>query len=518
MHSMNQFFTSNKLVYLIEGPAGSGKTTIVQYILRHFHIRQAIGVTYTHKAKRVLRQRMPGFEVCTLSSLLCKFRQHSYVGAKVFDKGSDTKLQTLSRHLFILDEVSMVTDSDFRQLKRAVGQIQGKILAIGDACQIPAISQPLVELNGMLCKKECDIFTTPCKSSLLEIVRVMDKASPILDISRYVREHLDDEFSLRSQFPSSTIDMDKSYALFATYLNEGKTPKMIAYTNEAVEMHNRQVRTALEYKEMFEVGDILMSYQNIGYPKLVLENGADYKVLSVANETNGLRQGLKGWTLKLEDIDEETTQMFFFPDVNAVENKKVLAKLLQFAQKVNAYRSTSKDYAMYKSLKDKLMMIHNVFEYPTGSGCFHSENVLRRVEPLLFTLVSSARNSKVVEEKLELIYGSLVRDRLHDDKEIGDSETFASAFCIFEKDLDYGYACTAHKSQGSTMDVIFVDEPNFDRMKNRVDERTGLVENKVKERNQLKYVACTRASESLYIMTSIMTSSSTSTLTLSSEK
>jgi deoxyadenosine/deoxycytidine kinase len=261
------------------------------------------------------------------------------------------------------------------------------------------------------------------------------------------------------------------------------------------------VRLELEFKDTFEVGDILTSYQNIGYPKIVLENGADYKVVSATKEKNGLRQGIVGYNLTLVDMDDELNKLYlFFPDVNAPENQTILSKLLELATKVNSYHSTPRDYAMYKSLKDKLMMITNVYEYPRNSSHFYSERELKDKEPLLFTVVNTVAGNKQLEEKLELLYGSIVKDRANDDKIVGEGETFASAFCIFEKDLDYGYACTAHKSQGSTMDTVFVDELNFDRMKNRINDRTGIMENKVKERNQLKYVAFTRASTELYIM------------------
>ncbi|MEM4326105.1 MAG: AAA family ATPase, partial [Candidatus Pacearchaeota archaeon] len=55
------------------------------------------------------------------------------------------------------------------------------------------------------------------------------------------------------------------------------------------------------------------------------------------------------------------------------------------------------------------------------------------------------------------------------------------------KDLDYGYSVTVHKSQGSTYETVFVDENDINR--NRVPA----------ERNQLKYVAFTRASKNVIV-------------------
>ena len=54
-------------------------------------------------------------------------------------------------------------------------------------------------------------------------------------------------------------------------------------------------------------------------------------------------------------------------------------------------------------------------------------------------------------------------------------------------DIEYAYAMTVHKSQGSTFQNVFVDVPNLLTNKN------------TKERNQLAYVAFTRAAKRLFI-------------------
>ena len=54
-------------------------------------------------------------------------------------------------------------------------------------------------------------------------------------------------------------------------------------------------------------------------------------------------------------------------------------------------------------------------------------------------------------------------------------------------DVSYAYSLTVHKSQGSTFQDVFVDVPNL--MLNR----------KVIERNQLYYVAFTRAAKRLFL-------------------
>ena len=66
---------------------------------------------------------------------------------------------------------------------------------------------------------------------------------------------------------------------------------------------------------------------------------------------------------------------------------------------------------------------------------------------------------------------------------------YRSSTDTIKKDLDYGYAITGHKSQGSTYSHVFV-------MENDINENWVL-----KERNQIKYVALTRPSISATVLT-----------------
>jgi len=59
---------------------------------------------------------------------------------------------------------------------------------------------------------------------------------------------------------------------------------------------------------------------------------------------------------------------------------------------------------------------------------------------------------------------------------------------IIVKDLDYGYALTAHKSQGSTYQHVMIIENDMN------------LNPKTKERNQIKYVALTRPTTSATLL------------------
>lgn len=499
LSALEEFCTSSKISFLLSGSAGTGKTTLMKYFVEKVQLR-IIGLAPTHKAKGVLRTRLPPHvPVMTLAKFLYKLPKHTYIGTKSFDAGSD-----ICEHEFdmiILDEVSMVSDSDFKLLKGAVMKVRGKILAIGDECQIPAVSQRLEEVDGVLVKKPCAIFNLPEKFHLSQIVR-QASFSPIIGAASFLRDNMDKDVELVKQFPELVLERALVYASYLKY--DPLTAKIIAYTNKAVEMHNRNVRTALGKVRPFDKGEILMGYQTIGYPTPFIENSSNYVIERVKEETNGLRQHLRGWTLTLKKEEEKSSPVcVFFPELDAPQNKAKLEQLVSLARKVNAHKSSKLDFRRYRSLKDQMLFVQNIYEYDLE--VLMAESIFKARHPLLFSPISDLVDEgyKVVDSKLVAsirdLYGDIIENRLRDNKQLGEQETLASQFCIFEKDLDYGYSCTAHKAQGGTLRAVFVDELDFEKLKNR-QHRSGLVESKTREKNQLKYVAITRASESLYIL------------------
>ena len=64
---------------------------------------------------------------------------------------------------------------------------------------------------------------------------------------------------------------------------------------------------------------------------------------------------------------------------------------------------------------------------------------------------------------------------------------------LYSRDLDYGFAMTSHKSQGSTFDTVFVDVNDI------VFDKRGEIYANVEEINRRLYVACSRCRNKLYL-------------------
>ena len=64
---------------------------------------------------------------------------------------------------------------------------------------------------------------------------------------------------------------------------------------------------------------------------------------------------------------------------------------------------------------------------------------------------------------------------------------------LYQRDIDYGFAITSHRSQGSTYDNVFVD------MKDIIFDKNGNIYTNKAEMLRRLYVACSRTRHKLYI-------------------
>ena len=287
------------------------------------------------------------------------------------------------------------------------------------------------------------------------------------------------------------------------------TTRCISYTNDSVYEFNKTIRSILGYKEKFIKGELMTAYNSIGFPVHVIENGCDYIVTSAKLVTDYVISGYKcyGHLLKLKVLEtsEETPELFFI-HIDKDQNYDIMNKIIEYATKVNSRSSSKDDYKKYKTLKDRILVCENVYKFNNTVISFRD---FKELHPMLFTKTTDVIDplslnikANALVEKITSVYPTIIQNRLDDceTKALDDSETLADMFKVIEKDIDFGYSITCHKSQGSSYDVVFVDYNDFNKIQNRFNWRLKLTENRTREKNQLKYVACTRARSELFIL------------------
>lgn len=511
---LQEFVNSSNYAYTLTGYAGSGKTTLMRIFYNWLENQglAILGIAPTHKAKRVLDNALNKgrFVPCigmTVAGFLGKVPKHGYVGSKNFRASESKKI--LEFDIILVDECSMLADSDVDEILEYVLEYKKKVLFIGDKAQIPNPSQTYkYNKDGTISKRDSKCFQLPT-SNLDKIIR-QSNTNPILHVYTALRKNLlkepklDYEDNFKNGEGLRYYDDQKEFIKkISKKISMNKDNihmyRVIAYTNEMVNFYNTHIRKILGYKKDMVVGEILMGYNNVGFPDLSIENGQEYIIDSITHtekyEIKLGRKTLHNIVGNIVKITSDVSKFIFIPDTANPKNYEMMISLQTLARRVNARGSSKQDYINYMQLKNQLIFMENIYEF---EGNVMNETLFKSKNPMLFnkttkymSLAKKIKSNKRVDEFI-IKYPEILNDRASDNKMISNSEKLADMFQIIEKDIDYGYAITAHKSQGSTYHTVFIDENDFDKVCNRWNYDYDAEENGIKEKNQLKYVAYTR--------------------------
>lgn len=133
----NWFRNGSEQTFFLAGYAGTGKTTLVHYVIKKLRLRlsHVAFACYTGKAALVLTQKAKGrFRGHTIHHLIYNLVMDK-TGRMVFVKKGKEELAHIK--LIVIDEASMVDGKIMKDLK-SFGK---KILFIGDQGQLPPVSQ-----------------------------------------------------------------------------------------------------------------------------------------------------------------------------------------------------------------------------------------------------------------------------------------------------------------------------------------------------------------------------------------
>jgi hypothetical protein len=431
--------------FTLAGYAGTGKTTMIRKILDGYSGGVVVSAP-THKAKKVI-MNTTGREGQTLHGLL---GLRPDINLDEFNP-NDPKFNPIAipritdYNFVIIDEASMINRELYNLILEKTKDARTKVLFMGDPAQIPPVGE-----------KESVVFNQELNTNefhqLTKIERQND-TNPLAFVYDALRNNLmtiDGGFERRTNMnglgEGVVFTVDKRMfrkAVLEKYKSEDFKKdtdfcKLIAWKNETVRASNKVIRDELfgRKTDIVETGDVLMAYRSITDEKQrynIIENSADYRVV----EKSGLeenRYNIKGYRVKLrEDLARGN---FNFVDVFIIDADNH-DNLHLYGQMHDFFRDIA---------KSNRNMWSKYYEF-------------RRCNLLMKTI----------------------------DKYINGQQR--SSYDVIVKDLDYGYAITCHKSQGSTYSHVFV-------MENDINQNWVL-----KERNQIKYVALTRPSLTATVLT-----------------
>lgn len=245
---------------IIQGAAGTGKTTLIKYLYRAMVKQLRVVSTLmckdpnqildiqlaatTNKAAAVLEE-LTGIEARTIHSLLgLRVRPDFASGELRLQKNKNHEV--LRDKFIVVDEVSMMNDELWTILDESI--IDCKVVLMGDMYQLAPVKQKKSIMEKLDCTK-------------VAMNKVMRHAGPILHTSAQFRSTVETgEFQ---PIPSHPEVEHVDGPTFQKMINEAFThpdynansAKVLAWSNSRVNAYNEYIRKAKGLPEVFEEGE-----------------------------------------------------------------------------------------------------------------------------------------------------------------------------------------------------------------------------------------------------------------------
>ena len=442
-------FNPAKYIVGLTGAGGTGKTFITKYIISHCKYSNSVikCTSPTHKACRVFSQALDGKNVDTIQStfgLRLDLRLEDFDPANPqFNPMAKPKLENV--RLLLIDEASMLPAKLVTFICNKCKELEIKIIFIGDAYQLA----PVNEFKSIAFDRCYEVY------QLRQIVRqaANNPITNLLNLLRYDIEHHTYRFL---EYLSKNIgatnynDINEGFSICGkaafknlidmSFNDEAYTKnidmyRIIAYTNNCVSGWNNYIRNTIirdSDKNIITKNDLIMSYETIvnEFMEIVINNSEEYIINDIVNFVDD-KYGFKGFLVKFQLIHGGaiTRPLFVIDHRDAFtiqKYHKTITDLINSAKSANGGTRVAKWKAYYE-FKKKYLIAANVID----------------------------RTGKI----------------------------------LYDRDIDYGFAITAHKSQGSTYDAVFVEV--YDRMGHPYANQDDLL--------RRLYVGCSRAHKELIL-------------------
>lgn len=427
LNEMDRFIKSNETSMTLSGYAGTGKTSLMEMIAKKGQklLKPVKFCATTNKAAAVLNDRVSkaGFKATTLNktfgiSVEVDINSKTYNARNLVNNLKDVDITPGTT--IIIDEASMINEENYKILNDIAKKFHLKIIYVGDEAQLAPVNED--KISKVFRNGDGKVIR------LTQVERTEDNA--ILKEATDIRngKPLSGETSFNSKGEGVAYISPKHQEAISEVINHyvkglKKDPnyfRILAYTNKAVSDYNNQVRNLLGYDSPTpQAGEPMTGYANWGYDWRTKSyrfiNSESYKVRNTGKPTNVKTTLDNGTSIVMEAIPvtlEDSmghVDTFNFMDIKSNPQNRQAATMLANEKK-----------RLWGEAK-------RVFGRQAKAEIYQKINAL---DSFLF-----------------------INDNIEDDKHN----------LLQAKTIDFGYAMTVHKSQGSTFTNVLMDDVDISR-------------------------------------------------------
>lgn len=439
--------------YVIEGKAGTGKTTIAKEILKEFEDEQIYVAAVSHKAKGVIKSSFGddtrGKKFFSIAGLLgMKGINDNDTQTTKFQVGLKVPLLDNPPALLVIDEASMITEDVLKKIIDINSSLSRsfQMLFLGDIGQIQPIRDEQSEFyrtHKDLLNKKSDIFNSKHKSKLITRVR-QGEANPILPYADYFWEN--------SQKENPELNPTQHIVRNNQITDKGS----LLFSNSEGEVLNSVIKAV----------------------KNAVEKGLTNHVKIVTYHVN-----------EKTELNQKIHEALFGKDSDYSNGDMLILNSPYDLPDVNATMENSSEIQI-KSIQDTDVDefgVHTLYLETNGTAYTRTGNEQKDC----VIQVVSRNDIGLYNQKLQELASRAKRqtNRALKKQAWGDFWEYKGRYA----DVDFGYAITAHKSQGSTYDIVVVDEKDI----------MGTTATSNQEKSELIYTALTRPRKTAIVISSV---------------
>lgn len=439
--------------YVIEGKAGTGKTTIAKEILKEFEDEQIYVAAVSHKAKGVIKSSFGddtrGKKFFSIAGLLgMKGINDNDTQTTKFQVGLKVPLLDNPPALLVIDEASMITEDVLKKIIDINSSLSRpfQMLFLGDIGQIQPIRDEQSEFyrtHKDLLNKKSDIFNSKHKSKLITRVR-QGEANPILPYADYFWEN--------SQKENPELNPTQHIVRNNQITDKGS----LLFSNSEGEVLNSVIKAV----------------------KNAVEKGLTNHVKIVTYHVN-----------EKTELNQKIHEALFGKDSDYSKGDMLILNSPYDLPDVNATIENSSEIQI-KSIQDEdtdEFGVHTLYLETNGTAYTRTGDEQKDC----VIQVVSRNDIGLYNQKLQELasYAKRQTNRALKKQAWSDFWEYKGRYA----DVDFGYAITAHKSQGSTYDIVVVDEKDI----------MGTTATSNQEKSELIYTALTRPRKTAIVISSV---------------